>query len=278
MKTDNLHTETVESFGEEWESYDQRLVPEAELERYFDDYFSEFDWASLPEGAVGADIGCGSGRWARFAAPRLGHLHCVDASARALEVARRALRGAANTSFHLASVGALPFEDGSLDFAYSLGVLHHVPDTQAALAECVRKLKPGAPFVVYLYYALDGRPAWYRALWRTSDALRKRLSASPFRVRHAVADALALGVYLPLSRAARVAERLGVDAAHFPLASYSRSTLRTLRTDAYDRFATPLEQRFTQVQIADMMRAAGLDGIRFREGMPRWTAVGRRVA
>jgi 2-polyprenyl-3-methyl-5-hydroxy-6-metoxy-1,4-benzoquinol methylase len=32
-----------------------------------------------------------------------------------------------------------------------LGVLHHIPDTAAAMRDCVRKLKLGAPFLFYLY-------------------------------------------------------------------------------------------------------------------------------
>ena len=49
-----------------------------------------------------------------------------------------------------------------MDFGYSLGVLHHLEDTQAGMAACVRKLKPGAPFLVYIYYALENRPIWFR--------------------------------------------------------------------------------------------------------------------
>jgi ubiquinone/menaquinone biosynthesis C-methylase UbiE len=39
----------------------------------------------------------------------------------------------ANVSFHLASIGDIPLDDDSLNFAFSLGVLHHVPDTMAAI-------------------------------------------------------------------------------------------------------------------------------------------------
>lgn len=40
---------------------------------------------------------------------------------------------------------------------YFLGVLHHVPDTQAAIRSCVGLLKPGAPLLLYFYYAFDNR-------------------------------------------------------------------------------------------------------------------------
>jgi hypothetical protein len=46
-----------------------------------------------------------------------------------------------------------------------------------------------------------------------------------------------------------------------------------MRTDAFDRFCTQLEQRFTRVQIADMLRAAGFTEIKFSETEPYWVAV-----
>lgn len=61
----------------------------------------------------------------------------------------------------------------------SLGVLHHIPDTAAALAACGKKLTPGAPFLVYLYYRFDNRPAWYAALWRASELARGKISRLP---------------------------------------------------------------------------------------------------
>ena len=42
------------------------------------------------------------------------------------------------------ATGMLPFADGSLDFCYSLGVLHHVPDTQAAIASFANRFQPSA--------------------------------------------------------------------------------------------------------------------------------------
>jgi hypothetical protein len=68
----NLHTSTVESFGTEWTLFDQSELSEQEARRVFDQYFSEFPWSALPTSAVGFDLGCGSGRWAKLVAPRVG--------------------------------------------------------------------------------------------------------------------------------------------------------------------------------------------------------------
>jgi SAM-dependent methyltransferase len=273
----NLDAKTVEGFGREWERFDQSAMPEAERRRIFQSYFALFPWEALPDRAEGFDLGCGSGRWAQLVAPRVGRLHCIDPSA-AIDVARRNLAGHPNCAFHQASVDAIPIADRSMDFGYSLGVLHHVPDTEAGVRSCVAKLKPGAPFLLYLYYAFDNRPAWFRAVWRASDLLRRVISALPHPVRYWVSQMLAAGVYLPLARTAKMLERSGRDVAHFPLSVYRNYTFYTMRTDALDRFGTRLERRFSRRDITGMMERAGLDRITVSPNEPFWCAVGYRRA
>jgi ubiquinone/menaquinone biosynthesis C-methylase UbiE len=273
----NVDERTVEGFGREWATFTYDGHDAHELDRMFAGYFSIFPWDELPPQAVGFDAGCGSGRWAMRAAHRVGKLHCVDASAEALDVARRNLQSQPNCEFHQASVEAMPLAQGSMDFGYSLGVLHHVPDTEAGLRACVSKLKPGAPFLVYLYYALENRPLAYRLLWRTSDLLRRGIMRLPFPAKYATSQVLAATVYWPIARAARTLEKAGMDVANFPLAAYRDASFYVMRTDALDRFGTRLEQRFTRDQIRSMMQRAGLERVRFREQPPFWCALGYRA-
>ncbi len=272
----NIDATTVASFGDEWKRFDQSDLPADELQAIFDRYFSNFPWDSLPVHAEGFDMGCGSGRWALLVAPRVGLLNCIDPSRQALDVARRALANIPNTRFFNASVDAVPLPSESQDFGYSLGVLHHIPDTQAAMTSCVALLKPGAPFLVYLYYRFDNRPAWFRAIWKCSEIFRSAISAMPDRLKHAATDIIAMTVYWPLSRLAGLFEKLGLNARNLPLYYYRNSSLYTLRTDSRDRFGTPLEQRFTRDEIRAMMTTAGLDDIVIAEGEPYWCAVGRK--
>lgn len=269
----NLDQRTVDSFGDEWSRFDQTAMSEAEASAIFDEYFAVFPWSSLPDGASGFDMGCGSGRWARLIAPKVGHLHCIDPSS-ALEVARRTLGGHSNVTFHRASVDDRPLPANSQDFGYSLGVLHHIPDTAAAIRSCVEMLKPGAPFLVYLYYAFDNRGTAFRTVWRVSDWLRRGVRILPAGAKHAVTDLLALMVYWPLARLAGVLERLGLDVSGLPLSYYRHHSWYTMRTDSRDRFGTPLEQRFSREQILNMFAAAGMEEVRFSDRAPYWCAVG----
>jgi SAM-dependent methyltransferase len=275
MSDPNLDPQTVKSFGDEWSRFDQSGMHAAEALKAFEDYFCVFPWPSLPVDAEGFDMGCGSGRWARFVAPRVGHLHCIDPSA-AINVAKRNLAGFENITFHQASVDDSGISLGSQDFGYSLGVLHHVPDTAAAIRSCVQLLKPGAPLLLYLYYAFDNRPLWFRALWRISDLGRRLIFRLPPALKHGVTNVIAALVYWPLARLSLLLERLGVSVSSIPLSYYRHHSFYTMRTDSRDRFGTPLEQRFSRGQIEAMMRGAGLVDIRFSDRAPYWCVVGVR--
>jgi SAM-dependent methyltransferase len=85
-----VESQVVASFGDEWTRFDQSGLSAAERERIFEDYFRVFPWHRLPPGGgSGADIGCGSGRWAAVVAPRVARLRLVDPSDRALAVLER---------------------------------------------------------------------------------------------------------------------------------------------------------------------------------------------
>ena len=276
--SNNKDQKTVDGFGDEWERFDQSQLSEDEHQDLFNRYFSVFPWGKLPANPTGFDMGCGSGRWAKLLAPRVGTLHCIDPSS-ALDVARRNLADEPNCNFHAKGVAEEILPHGSQDFGVSLGVLHHVPDTAAGIKACVNMLKPGAPFLLYLYYALDNRPFWFRSIWAASNVFRRIISKLPHKLRYGVSQVIAVCAYWPLARLAYLFESWGASKSFvdtFPLSTYRALSFYTMRTDALDRFGTRLEQRFTKKQIRTMMQDAGLAEISFSEGNPYWVAVGYR--
>jgi SAM-dependent methyltransferase len=144
---DNADQATIVSFGDEWSRFDQSKLDDKELHRMFNMYFLLFPWRLLPDKAEGFDMGCGSGRWAKLVLPRVGFLNCIDPSTDALSVAKRNLSGYTNVRFIEATTETVPLSAGSQDFGYSLGVLHHLPDTQSAMDSCVKLLKPCLPIL-----------------------------------------------------------------------------------------------------------------------------------
>ena len=274
MAKNNIDPDVVSDFGEEWEAYDQSSVALEELERQFLDYFKLFAWDEKVCNGMGADFGCGTGRWARFVADKVDTLLCIDASNKAINVANRNISDKQNCHVIQGKVDQLPLSDNSLDFAYSLGVLHHLPDTSDAIKKCVEKLKPDAPFLVYLYYAFDNRPVWYAFIWKCSDILRRIISKLPFIIKYPLCNIIATVVYYPLSRFSFLLEKLNIKVSNIPLSEYRAKSFYTMRTDALDRFGTRLENRFTQRQIKSMMEEAGLVNITFSDIAPYWCALG----
>ena len=269
----NIDIKTVNSFGDDGGRFNQEKLDPVEANQIFDSYFAIFPWDQLPVQPIGFDMGCGSGRWAKLVAPRVGYLSCIDPSS-ALEVAKESLSQLDNVSFVSGSVDDQILPKNSQDFGYSLGVLHHVPDTASAIKSCVKMLKPGAPFLLYLYYAFDNRSALFRLIWKCSDVMRRIIYRMPPTIKHIVTDTLAVGVYFPLARFAYVAEKLGLNVGSFPLSFYRRLSFYTMRTDSRDRFGTPLEQRFTRKEIKNLMEEAGLKEVQFSDRAPYWCAVG----
>lgn len=271
----NVDQKVVQGFGDEWNRFTQSELSSKELKDVFRLYFSIFPWDRLPKDAVGFDLGCGSGRWAKLVAPRVKKLHCIDPSL-ALDIARKNLMEFKNCEFHNAAVDEIPLKDNSMDFGYSLGVLHHCPDTQAGLDECVKKLKIGAPFLVYLYYDFDNRPWWFRIIWRITDLIRRVISSMPYSLRYWASQIIAATVYFPLARLSWAVEEIGFSSKNIPLSIYRNLSFYLMRTDALDRFGTRLEHRFSYNQIKEMMLKSGLENIEFSNEEPFWCAVGYR--
>jgi SAM-dependent methyltransferase len=236
-----------QTFGREWMAFD-RILPEHQRE--FERYFDLIDLTALANSLV-ADLGCGIGRYSYFLAASCRRLVLVDFS-EAIFVARRNMAHLPSPIFIMGDVTRLPWADDAVDFAFSLGVLHHL---QIDALESVRSLRRLTPhLLVYLYYALDNRPAHFRLLLQAVTGVRRRTARlRNERVRQGLTALIAAGVYRPLVALGRLARPLGLDRA-VPLAeTYAEMSMARIRQDVYDRFFTPIEQRVSRRQIEGLV-------------------------
>jgi ubiquinone/menaquinone biosynthesis C-methylase UbiE len=270
----NYDQKTIDSFGQEWQKFDQYSLSEIEIDKLFNKYFNIFPWTAIGDNSEGFDMGCGSGRWAKIVAPKVGHLNCIDPANEAIEVSKKVLSKNLNITFFNESIDNVSIKENSQDFGYSLGVLHHIPDTQRALNSCVSLLKKDAPFLIYLYYNFDNRSTFFKLIWRFSEFFRSFISKLPNSFKPFFTDGIAILVYWPLARFSKLISWLGINPSFIPLSFYKNSSFYTLRTDSRDRFGTPLEQRFSKKDILRMMNKAGLNQIKFSDEEPYWVAVG----
>ncbi len=274
IKHKNADTQTVDAFSDQWIRFEKRHESDEENKFLFDRFFSIFPWEIINNQSKGFEIGCGRGRYAKFIAPKVGALTCVDVSASAIEIAKKNLATFSNCDFKNESVGNLSLKPQTYDFGYAYGVLMHVPDTAAAFAACAAPLKSGAPFLAYIYYNFDNRPPWFQAIWKASDVTRKTIYKLPSGPRFIITEILAAIIYWPLAKISWLGEKLGINVHHWPLSDFRHATFNRMRNNSRDRFGTPLEQRFSKAQIKTMMENAGFTDIEFREGAPYWCALG----
>jgi 2-polyprenyl-3-methyl-5-hydroxy-6-metoxy-1,4-benzoquinol methylase len=137
---------SVESFGFQWTTFEVRDAAEdAQV-------FVEKTGLPLSElqGKLVMDAGCGGGRYARLAAEHGAEVVAMDLSA-AVRQARASTRHLPNVTVVQGNLLNPPLAPGSFDIVYSIGVLHHTPDTHAAFRAIARLVKPGGHLAVWLY-------------------------------------------------------------------------------------------------------------------------------
>lgn len=273
---ENIDADVVNAFGEEWKKFS--VHNDESVRELRKEYFDIIDDTIVNKNTYMIDIGCGSGRWTDYFVDKAGFIEAIDPSD-AILVADKMLGSKDNVRITKASVDTIPWDDETFDFGMSIGVLHHIPDTKQALIDCVKKIKKGGHFYVYLYYRFDNRGLLFKTAFFMSNLLRLVISRMPSALKKFTCDVLAVLVYWPLSRFAGLLHKMNVHglAKKIPLEPYYNKPFYNLRNDCLDRFGTKLEQRFLRSEIEQMMKEAGLINIQFGEKSAFWHAVGKKV-
>ncbi len=200
----------ADSFGFEWTEF-PKLQLDDESGRESEETFRT-KTGLTPEDVSGRtvlDAGCGMGRFTDVVA-RWGAERVVGADiSRAADAAAENLKNTSNAAVIQADLRELPFRSAAFDIVFSMGVLHHTPDTLQSLRRIARFVKPGGILAIWVYsrrlrWTLFGgeilRPATNRMpperLLRTIKAVVPRVNA----VKRAVpAVAAPLDFVLPTS-------------------------------------------------------------------------------
>jgi ArsR family transcriptional regulator len=105
-------------------------------------------FALLPENAIVADLGCGTGRTAARLGPWVGKVIGIDSSAAMLKAAKARTEGLENVELRRGDLTAIPIDTATCDTALLMLVLSYVAEPEAVLKELARILKPGGRAVV----------------------------------------------------------------------------------------------------------------------------------
>jgi len=247
------------SFGFQWHRYQKTQLDHDELRESERHFLAKT--ALRPEdlkGKLVLDVGCGMGRFAEVATRFGARVVGVDLSA-AAEVAAKNLADRDFVAFQ-ADVFALPFAPESFDIIYSIGVLHHTPDCEAAVKALDKYLKPGGLLVVWLY---SGYNKWYRF----SDLWRRYTHKMKPETLHGILK-VAVPFFYNLQQGLKRVPLVGRPAAGlvhhvFPVNRQKDPEARML--DTFDWYSPKYQSKHTYEQVFKWYEAMGMEDMRVGE-------------
>ena len=269
---EETQAETARSFGYEWHRFPEMYE---EWERQFLDYMQPHAADFFPGKKI-LDAGCGNGRFAYYAAKYGAEVWAIDLG-QAVEVARRNTQ-TRNVHVVQADLHHPPFALESFDFIYSIGVLHHLPDPEAAFQNLLRFLKPGGVVQIYLYWKPERRPI--KAVMLSGISAARRLTTRlPHRAVYALAYPTAAFAFAFFVWPYRIMKRLPVFnrmAEDIPLKQYASLPFRVCVNDQLDRFSAPIENRYTRADVQNWLSRAALEAPSVAENFG-WIGTGRKA-
>ena len=144
--------DTADAFGWEWQEFSE-LHSEETYKEQFLDWIAPIQPAFFQDKVV-LDAGCGMGRFSlisgRFGAKQV---LAIDASD-AVESAQQNTKHLDNVSVIQGDINNLPLrkdENGQIDFAFSIGVLHHLDDPEAGFNAITHHLQPKGTIFGWVY-------------------------------------------------------------------------------------------------------------------------------
>ncbi len=250
---DRTTARTFESFGYEWNTFDDEREEDAQFAEV---YFRDLDLNSM-SGKTGLDAGCGKGRYTRFLAPRLSALVALDGSS-AVRAAARNLRDFPNVLVLRADLRSPPLARERFDLVVCLGVLHHLEHPREGFDSLVKLLAPGGTMLVYVY----SRPL-HLGIRRFALACARFLRKLTVRIPHALLKQLSAPIaallYVFVVQPGAAGDRLGLGVlARLPMAGYRGKPFRSLVLDTFDRLSAPVEHRYIWAELAGWFDEAGL--------------------
>ncbi len=268
---------TAERYGFLW----SRQETAGADKKYHFDYMQEVIPEKIVRGSVGLDIGCGSGLDVFNMARNNSSVRIIGMDiSDGIYAASHLNRDIKNAALIKGSASDIPLKDGSCDFVYSFGALHHMPDHRRGFSEMARVLKSGSPCFLYLYEDHADNIIKYIGI-KIICFIRKVTVTMPPRIIYGISFLLSPSCVLLFSYPAKIFKRFRFTYGLYEKMPFNFGTsLFSLQGDIYDRFAAPVEFRFgrrdlcktlvmnnfTKINIIRLKAAAGWVAWAYKKG------------
>jgi len=157
MKNERLTAQTIKDFGEQWTRF-QNNSDYYGSAAIFDDVFGPLLHRDELRGRRVAEIGAGTGRFVNVLLDAgVEHITAIEPSA-AYEVLKRNTAERADHVTYLKIRGDHIPDDLQLDYVFSIGVLHHIPEAGRVVCAAHQALKKGGVFGAWVYGREGNRP------------------------------------------------------------------------------------------------------------------------
>ena len=244
--TQILKKKTADSFGFEWTKFHQ-----LKSEKGFLEFIGPIEKNFFP-GKFVPDAGCGNGSYSYYAASYGAEVIAIDFS-KAISVAQENTKDM-NVQVVRADITHPPFKEGSFDYIFSIGVLHHLPEPETGFQQLVPLLKQGGLISIWVY----GRAKQWAAVYFYEPVI-KITHHLPHRLLYYLCyvPATIMEMCNRLYRFLLII-KLRKIASMLPFKYYSAYSFSVKLNDSFDVFATPSAQYYTEKEIFDWFSSSNL--------------------
>jgi SAM-dependent methyltransferase len=258
--------ETIRDFGEQWLQYSDNQGYYGSLELFSDILFPFLKPEQIGDCRV-AEIGSGTGRIVNMLLQAgAGHIVAIEPS-EAFGPLRQNLNEPEKVTCLNIRGDELP-SDGDLDYVFSIGVLHHIPNPGPVVKAAYGALKPGGRFLIWVY-GKEGN-GLYLALTLPLREITKRLP-------HFLLASLVEMIYWPLILYIRLCHFLPLPLKRYLVSVFEKMSREKRRLIIYDQLNPSYAKYYSRPEAEELIHAGGFFDVRshHRHGYS-WTVIGTK--
>jgi SAM-dependent methyltransferase len=275
------HGKYAQSFGEQWKTFAGTQLDTDALQESEKRWGSEIGWKEKDlRGCSVIEFGSGAGRFVDIVSRRGARLVVGVDITDAVDAAQANLGWRDNVFFVQADLFQPPFVDGAFERGYSIGVLHHTPDPEAAFRTLVRLLNRNGKVGLSLYeICLFKRPSrnslrqstievlWALNMWRV-ELFRVFTTRMPDPVMIAYCKYFVPGLHylnkIPVLRYLRYL---------FPSTCYRNLPVEWSMVDTNDTYATKIVHMYRHKDVFQWFMRANVQNIIVHNSIAGWVSL-----